>query len=84
VDFWFPLARKKPKIGNPLLSSQKYVVLGVFGHSPNISKCPHAKNVIDTASSSKDRGGATMFFGHVNFQPRAFKAQKFYFLQNSP
>jgi hypothetical protein len=61
---------------NPLNAPKKCVVLGVFGHLPKISKCPCAKNIIDTAFSFEDRSGATMFFEHVNFQPRASKAQK--------
>jgi hypothetical protein len=57
--------------------------LGVFGHFPKISKCPHAKNIIDTAYFFfEDRSGAAMFFENVNFQPRASKAHKLYFLQN--
>jgi hypothetical protein len=40
--------------------------------------------MIDTAVSFEDRSGATVFFEHVNFQPRASKAQNFYFLQNGP
>jgi hypothetical protein len=44
----------------------------------------YAKNIIDTAFSYDDGTGATTFFEHVNFQPRASKAQKFYFLQNGP
>jgi hypothetical protein len=97
VDFWFPLARKKPEIRfftpeaglsgqKSIKRTQTHVVLGVFGHFPKISKRPCAKNIIDTAFSFEDRGGATVFFEHVNFQPqpRASKAQKFYFLQNGP
>ena len=63
-----------------------YVILGVFGHFPKISKCPHAKNIIiiDTAFSFEDRSGVTVFFVHVNFQPRASKAPIFNFLQNGP
>jgi hypothetical protein len=57
--------------------------LGVFGHSPKISKCPYAKNIIDTAFSFEDRSGATMSFEHVNFQPRASKTQKI-FSSNGP
>jgi hypothetical protein len=95
VDFWFPLARKKPEIRfstpeaglsgqKSIKRTQKHVVLGVFGHFPKISKRPYAKNIIDTAFSFEDRGGETVFFEHVNFQPRASKAQHFYFLQNGP
>jgi hypothetical protein len=43
-----------------------------------------AKNIIDTAFSFEGRGGATVFFEHVNFQPRASKARNVYFLQNGP
>ena len=60
-DFWFPLARKKLEIhfstpeaglsGQTSISTQKYVVLGVFRNFPKISKCPHAKNIIDTTFS---------------------------------
>ena len=88
VDFWFslPPAQKKPAIhfstpkaglsGQKSIGRiQKYIALGIFGHFPKISKCPHAKNIIDTAFSFED--GATTFFGHVNFQPRASKAQNF-------
>jgi hypothetical protein len=92
VDFWFPLAQKKPEIHfskpkaglsgqKSIERTQKYVVL-CFGHSPKNSKCPYAKNIIDTAFSFEDRSRATMPFGHVNFQPQASKAQNFYFLQN--
>jgi len=95
VGFWFPLARKKPEIHfstpeaglsgqKSIKCTQKHVALGVFGHFPKISKRPHAKNIIDTAFLFEDRGGATVPFEHVNFQPRASKAQKFYFLQNGP
>ena len=95
VDFRLPLARKKPEIHfstpevglsgqKSIKRTQKYVVLGVFGHFPKISKCPYAKNVIDTAFSYDDGTGVTTFFEHVNFQPRASKAQNFYFLQNGP
>jgi hypothetical protein len=86
VDFWFPLARKKPEIHfstpeaelsgqKSIKRTQKHVVLGVFGHFPKISKrpCPCAKNIIDTTFSFEDRGGVTVFFEHVNFQPRASK-----------
>ena len=77
VGFWFPLARKKPEIHfstpeaglsgqKSIKHTQKYVVLGVFGHFPKISKRPCAKNIIDTAFSFEDRGGATVFFEHVN------------------
>jgi hypothetical protein len=55
--------------------SPKFQNARVFGHFPKI---------IDTAFSFEDRGGATVFFEHVNFQPRASKAQKKYFLQNGP
>ena len=41
-----------------------------------------AHPAIDAALSFEDRSGATMFFEHVNFQPRASKAQLF--LQNGP
>jgi hypothetical protein len=95
VDFWFRLAEKKPKIHfsapkaglsgqKSIERTQKYVVLGVFGHFPKISKRPYAKSIIDTALSFEDRSGATMSFEHVNFQPRASKAQNFYFFQNAP
>ena len=95
VDFWFPLARKKPEIHfstpeaglsgqKSIKRTQKHVVLGVFGHFPKISKRPCAKNIIDTAFSFEDRGGVIVFFEHVNFQPRASKAQIFYFLQSGP
>jgi hypothetical protein len=68
VDFWFLLAQKKPKIHFPVPKAglsgkksiertQKYVVLGVFGHFPKISKRPHAKSIIDTAFSFEDRAG---------------------------
>jgi hypothetical protein len=78
VDFWFLLTRKKteihfsaPEAGlsgqKTIKRTQKHVVLGVFGHFPKISKCPHAKNVIDTAFSFEDRSGATIFFEHMNF-----------------
>jgi hypothetical protein len=89
VGFWFPLARKKleihfstPEAGlsgqKPIKRNQKYVVLGVFGHFPKISKCPYAKNVIDTAFSFEDRrSGTTMFFGCVGFQPRASETPNF-------
>jgi hypothetical protein len=77
-----------PKAGlsgqKPIERTQKHVVLGVFGHFPKISKRPHAKNIINTAFSFENRSGETMPFEHVNFQPRASKAQNFYFLQNSP
>jgi hypothetical protein len=93
VGFWFPLARNKPEIQfstpeaglsgqKTIKRTQKHVVLGVFGHFPKISKCPHAQNIIDTAFSFEERSGATVFFECVNFQPRASKAQNFYFLQN--
>ena len=50
------LARKKPEIRfstleaglfgqKPIKRTQKYVLLGVFGHCPQISKCPYAKNI---------------------------------------
>jgi hypothetical protein len=95
VDFWFPIARKKSKIRlstpeaglsgqKSIKRTQKHVVLGVFGHFPKISKFPYVKNIIDGALSFEDRSGETMFFEHVNFQPRASKAQNFYFLQNGP
>jgi hypothetical protein len=95
VDFWFRLAQKKPKIHfsapkaglsgpKSIERTQKYVVLGVFGHFPKISKRPHAKSIRDPAFSFEDRSGATMPFEHVDFQPRASKAQNFYFLQNAP
>jgi hypothetical protein len=58
--------------------------LGVLGHFPKFSKCPHTKNIIETAFSFEDRSGGTMFFEHMNFQPRASKAQHFYFLQKRP
>jgi hypothetical protein len=65
VDFWFPLAREKPEIHpstpgqKSIKRTQKYVVLGVFGYFPKISKFPYAKNIIDTAFSFEDRGGTT-------------------------
>ena len=73
VDFWFPLARKKPEICFPtseaglsgqksIKRTQKHVVLGVFGHFPKISKRPCAKNIIDTAFSFEDRSGATIYY----------------------
>jgi hypothetical protein len=55
--------------------------LGVGGHFPKIPQRPCANNIIDTAFSVEDRGGVIVFFEHVNFQPRASKAQIFYFLQ---
>jgi hypothetical protein len=83
VDFWSPLARKKPEIhfstaeaglsGQKSIAgkrTQKHVVLGVFGCFPKFSKCPYAKkNIIVTAFSFEDRNrsGETMFFEHVNF-----------------
>jgi hypothetical protein len=78
VDFWFPLAQKKPKIHfsapkaglsgqKSIERTQKHVVLGVFGHFPKISKRPHAKRIIDTAFSFEDRSGGTMSFEHVHF-----------------
>jgi hypothetical protein len=79
ADFWFPLARKKlgihfstPEAGlsgqKPIKRTQKRVVLGVFGHFPQISKRPRAKNIIDAAFSFEDRSGATMFLEHADFQ----------------
>jgi hypothetical protein len=76
VDFWFPLRCSPKETRNPLFTpdaglsgqksikrTQKYVVLGVFGHFPKIPKRPHAKNIIDTgtASSFEDRSGAAIF-----------------------
>jgi hypothetical protein len=97
VDFWFPLfvARKKPQLHfstpeagfsgqKSIKRTQKQVALGVFGCSPEISKRPHAKNIIDAAFSFEDRATMFMFFEHVNFLPRASKAQIFYFLQTAP
>jgi hypothetical protein len=71
----------------PIKRTQKYrcyTPFWVFPDFPKISKCPYAKNIIDTVFSFEDRSGATMFFELVNFQPRASKAQKYYFLQNGP
>jgi hypothetical protein len=76
VDFWFPIVRKKPEIRfstpeaglsgqKPIKRTQKYVALGVFGHSPKISKCPCAKNIVDTAFSFEDRSGATIHYSYV-------------------
>jgi hypothetical protein len=72
VGFWFPLARKKQgtQVSTPeaglsgqksmsIKRTQKYAVLGVFGHFPKISKCPYAKNIIDAALSFEVRSGAT-------------------------
>jgi hypothetical protein len=73
VDFWFPLARKKPEIHfftpeaglsgqKSIKRAHKSVVLGVFGYSPQISECPYAKNIVDAAFSFEERSGGTMFF----------------------
>jgi hypothetical protein len=82
VGFWFPLARKKPEIcfstpeaglfgQKSIKRAQKHATLGVFGNFPKISKCPRANNyMIDTTFSFEGRSGVTMFFEHVNFQPR--------------
>jgi hypothetical protein len=73
--FLYP--RRGPPAKNPLNAPPKYVVLGVFRVPafPQNFKIPVRQNIIDTAFSFEDRSGATTFFEHVNFQPRASKAQ---------
>jgi hypothetical protein len=68
---------------NTVPGTSPWVFSGISLKSQN-ARAP--KNVIDTGTAFsfefKDRSGVTMFFEHANFQPRASKAQKKYFIQN--
>ena len=65
VGVCFPLAQKKPEIHFSTSTPEA----GLSGQKS--IKRPCAKNIIDTAFSFEGRGRATLFFEHMNFQPRA-------------